>query len=97
MMTIHEVGLNCLEESGAGIRFPVGLDVWLSKDGRHYQHAKAWKQAEPVNPTTSSEVKVKTIKVDFPEQSCQYIRIKAKYARIPHQGVFIFADEIEIY
>jgi len=97
VMNVHEVGLNCLEESGAGIRFPVGMDVWLSKDGNHYRHVKSWNQAKPVNQAKSPEVKVKTIKVDFPEQSCRYIRVKAKYPRIPHQGVFIFTDEIEVY
>jgi len=97
VMNVHEVGMNCIEQSSAGIRFPVGMDVWLSKDGKHYRHVKSWKQAEPVNRAKSPEVKVKTIKVDFPEQSCRYIRVKAKYARVPHQGVFIFTDEIEVY
>jgi hexosaminidase len=96
-MRVHEVGLNCLEDSGAGIRFPVGMDVWLSIDGRHYQHVRSWKQEEPADPKRSPEIKVKTFRLDFPARACRYIRVKAKYARVPHQGVFIFADEIEVY
>jgi hexosaminidase len=97
VMNVHEVGMNCIQQSSAGIRFPIGMDIWLSKDGQHYHQVRSWKQSEPVNPKTSPEVQVKTLAVDFPEQMCRYIRVKAKYPRIPHQGVFIFTDEIEVY
>jgi len=91
---ISKIGYNCIEQAGAGIFFPVGLELSASDDGKNYRSLKTWKTSreKPSIKTTSGEVW--TIEVDFKPTICRYLQMKTIYPRRNDSGVFIFVDEL---
>jgi hexosaminidase len=95
-VTISEVTLNCVEETGAGIHFPVKLEAWVSEDGQTYKNFGVVKNDHLTSLKTKSETTTRRFKITGIEVEAKYIKVKADYRRIPDKGVFIFADELII-
>ncbi|MBI9065633.1 MAG: family 20 glycosylhydrolase, partial [Marinilabiliaceae bacterium] len=91
---IQKIGLSCIEETGAGIYFPAGLEVLVSDDGKSFTSIKAWKTAKNGNISKTSDIKTKVFALEFDPLTCHYIKVKAPYQKVKNQGVFIFTDEL---
>ncbi len=91
---ISKVQMSCIEETGAGIFFPSGLEVAVSSDGKTFNSVKKWSADRPQPIPITSEIKTERFTLEFEATSCRYIRLKAPYQKVKNQGVFIFVDEI---
>ncbi|SFF64608.1 glycoside hydrolase family 20 protein [Sunxiuqinia elliptica] len=92
--SISKVAMSCIEETGAGIYFPAGMEVAVSTDGKNFKTLKTWKNKREASIPKTPDIKTETFTLDFEPTECQYIRVKAPYQRVKNQGVFIFIDEV---
>ncbi len=91
---ISKIGYSCIEETAAGIYFPAGLEIAVSKDGENFETVKVWNTDRNIPIESSSEIQNQIIELKFKTINCKYLRIKTKYQRVPQTGVFVFVDEI---
>lgn len=91
---IHQIGLSCIEETGAGIYFPAGLEVLISEDGKNYRSLKQWRSDRSGVIPKTSDIQTKVFTLEFAPVTTQYLKIKAPYQHVKDQGVFIFTDEL---
>ncbi len=91
---ISKIGYNCIEQAGAGIFFPVGLELSISDDGKNYKPLKTWKTDREKPTIKTSNGELWTIEVDFETVYCKFLKVKTIYPRRTDSGVFIFVDEI---
>lgn len=91
---ISKVQMSCIEETGAGIYFPAGLEVAVSDDGENFTSVKKWDAKRDMPIAITSDIKTKKFTLEWNPTTCLYIRVKAPYQQVKNQGVFIFVDEI---
>ncbi|WP_289054272.1 beta-N-acetylhexosaminidase [Carboxylicivirga marina] len=93
---IQSVQLSCVEETGAGIFYPVSFEVFTSEDGKNFTKAGSWQLDKTYQKPWSAEVTHRMLPVKFNRASAQYIKVKAIYPRINNMGVFLFIDEVVV-
>lgn len=93
-ISVSKIGMSCIEETGAGIYFPAGLELAVSEDGKSFQSIKSWKNERERPIAKTSDIQTRTFSLDFDPVVCKSIQIKAPVERIRGKGVFIFVDEI---
>lgn len=91
---IETIALNCIEETGAGIHFPVKLEFWISTDGENYKSMGVLNNKSTEKIQFTPEVKVKRFALNFDKQNAQFIKVKAECIKLPNRGAFIFTDEL---
>jgi hexosaminidase len=93
---MSKVGLNCIEETGAGIYFPESIEVSVSDDGEIYKPLNTWQTDREIPIEKTSDLHVKAIPVVFDKTICKFVKVKCNYQRVPNSGVFVFVDEIVV-
>ena len=93
---ITKVRMSCIEETGAGIYLPAGLEVAVSNDGKQFKTLKTWKNTRTKDIPKTPNIDTKTFTLDFEPTTCKCLRIKAPYQKVKNQGVFIFVDEVVV-
>lgn len=96
LTAIRQVGFSCIEETGAGIYFPAGVEVAVSEDGRNFRTLKTWQNRRPLPIERTPDIHTQTITLEFEPTACRYLRVKAAYQPVEGQGVFIFVDEVVV-
>jgi hexosaminidase len=73
---VSKVGFNCIEETGAGIYFPESIEVSVSNDGENYKQMSSWRANRQLPIEINSDIKVKTIWVEFEKTKCKLMKLK---------------------
>jgi len=91
---VSKIGYSCIEETSAGIYFPKALEVEVSNDGVNFKTVKTWEtdRLSPIEKTV--DIHTNIFELDFEEVTCNFLRVKTNYQRVPKTGVFVFVDEI---
>jgi hypothetical protein len=55
-----------------------------------------WQTDRQLPIEITSDIKVKTIWVEFEKTNCKFLKVKCNYQRGTNSGVFVFADEIVV-
>ena len=93
---IEEIALSCIEETGAGIHFPVKLEFWVSSDGTDYKSLGIIDNKSTEKILFTPDIKVKQFGINFDKLDAQYIKVKADCIKFPNRGAFIFTDELVV-
>lgn len=91
---VSNVGVNCIEETSAGIYFPQSIEVMVSLDGAEYRSVQKWKSERKQPIVRSPEIQVKNFLLEFEEVKASHLKIKCNYQRVKGSGVFTFVDEV---
>lgn len=91
---VSKIGFNCIEETGAGIYFPAGLEVAVSNDGIVFKTVQTWKTHRKLPIQRTSNIQTKNFELAFENTTCKYLQVKTQYQRVSKSGVFVFVDEI---
>jgi hexosaminidase len=91
---INEVGFSCIQETGAGIYFPVSIEVFGSNDENSFEKIGSWNNELKESSKTESQI----FYISCNRKDYRYVKIKAKSlaTEINKRGVFIFIDELII-
>lgn len=92
--SISKVSLSCIEETGAGIFFPAGIEVAVSEDGKLFKTVQSWKNERERPIAKTPDIQTQSFSLEFDPVNCKYIQVKAPYEKINGEGVFIFIDEL---
>ncbi|MEN8126005.1 MAG: family 20 glycosylhydrolase [Bacteroidota bacterium] len=89
---ISQVTVGSMENQGAGIYYPIAVEVLISMDGKSYQKAGEIKRGYAKNYNSE----LKNFIVKFPKVKTRFIKVNAiKMKQSPSGGgVWLFVDEI---
>lgn len=93
---VSKIGFNCIEETGAGIYFPAGLEVAVSNDGVVFKTVQTWKTQRKIPIQRTPDIQTKNFELGFENTTCKYLQVITQYQRVPNSGVFVFVDEIVV-
>ncbi|MEN8122821.1 MAG: family 20 glycosylhydrolase [Bacteroidota bacterium] len=91
---IEKIALNCIENTGSGIHFPVKFEFWVSSDGENYKSIGIIENKTDEEVKFTSDIKLKRFELNFDKLNTQYIKVKADCIKLPKHGAFIFTDEL---
>lgn len=91
---IRKVAVGAMENQGAGIYYPVRVEVYLSENGKSFTKAGEIQRDYAKNGSAD----IKDFEVDFPEQSARYVKVKVtNQGKTPLGGnTWLFVDEIVV-
>ena len=97
---VNRVSVSCLEDVGAWILYPVGLEVSVSNDGNNYRKVATKTFPKTKETTTPS---MKHFNLSFDEVEARYVKVQTlNFAKIPswHPGAggkaWLFVDEVMV-
>ncbi|MEM6347463.1 MAG: FN3 associated domain-containing protein [Bacteroidota bacterium] len=97
---IHRVSVSCLEDVGAWIFYPVGLEVSISEDGKTYKKIASKALPKTQETTTPS---MRHFNLSFDAVEARYVKVETRnYAKVPswHPGAggkaWLFVDEVMV-
>ncbi|MEL7530415.1 MAG: FN3 associated domain-containing protein [Bacteroidota bacterium] len=97
---LRRVSVSCLEDVGAWIFYPIGLEISVSEDGKTYKKI-ASKDFPKTKETTSPSMK--HFNVSFDAVEARYVKVETRnFAKIPswHPGAggkaWLFVDEVMV-
>lgn len=95
---VSRLTLSCIENTGAWVFFPKGIEVWTSRDGRQYQ--KAGEMHYPISGKTAP-VRTAYLEVPLKPAQARYLKVKVlSNLKNPswHPGAgkacWVFVDEL---
>lgn len=98
--SIKRVSVSCLEDVGAWIFYPVGLEISISDDGKSYRKV-ATKNFPKTKETTTPSMKHFTISFDAVD--ARYVKVETRnFSKVPswHPGAggkaWLFVDEVMV-
>ena len=91
---LTKVTVGSMEDQGAGIYYPIRVEVLLSDDGKNFKKANEIQRDYAKNGNAD----LKDFPVTFPPQSARYIKVKAtNLGKTPNGGnTWLFVDEIVV-
>ena len=97
---IKRVTVSCLEDVGAWIMYPIGMEISVSSDGKNFRKVASKKYAKTKEITAPSR---KHFTVSFDSQTTRYVRVQThNVTKLPawHPGAggkaWLFVDEVMV-
>ncbi len=88
--SVSEVQLGTLENQGAGIYYPIEVEIFSSNDGKQFKTAGSFQREFKANGSSSLD----TFKVSIQSKEIRYLKVRITPYSAQGKGVWTFIDEL---